>query len=77
MARCASQMTDLVDSVHFPLTDELKTEAGQQVQEITLVCEALKSGLDPLERQVREVFRKIMNSRTEGLEFLGNMNNPE
>lgn len=77
MERCASHMTDLVDSVHFPLTDELKTEAGQQVQEVTLVCEALKNGLDPLERQVREVFRKIMNGRTEGLEFLGSVNKPE
>ena len=32
MERCASHMTDLVDSVHFPLTDEHKTEAGQQEQ---------------------------------------------
>lgn len=77
MERCASHMTDLVDSAHFPPTDELKNEVRQQVQDVALVCEALKNGLDPLEHQVREVFRKIMNGRTEGLEFLGSVNQLE
>ncbi|KAK7302471.1 hypothetical protein RJT34_13361 [Clitoria ternatea] len=65
---CAQRMTDLVDSVQFPLTDEQKMEVEQNVKELTLVCEALRNGLDPLERQVREVFRKIMTFRAEGLD---------
>ncbi|MQL41524.1 DUF793 domain-containing protein, partial [Escherichia coli] len=49
----------------------------QRVQEIAQVCDALKDGLDPLERQVREVFHRIVRSRTEGLETLGRPNHTE
>ncbi|KAK4845560.1 hypothetical protein QYF36_021057 [Acer negundo] len=69
--RCTRQLTDLVDFVHIPLPEEQKVEIDQGMEELSLVCEAFKNGLDPLERQVKEVFRKIMNMRTEGLEFLG------
>ncbi|KAL5787557.1 hypothetical protein ACOSP7_004506 [Xanthoceras sorbifolium] len=69
--RCTRQLMDLVDFVHFPLAEEQKVEVEQGMEELALVCEAFKNGLDPLERQVKEVFRKIMNIRTEGLEFLG------
>ncbi|KAJ4716967.1 UPF0496 protein 4 [Melia azedarach] len=72
--RCARQFTDLLELAQFPLPEEQKMEVEQGMQELTQVCEALKNGLDPLERQMREVFRKIMNVRTEGLEFLGRGN---
>lgn len=65
------RITDIVDSAHFPITEEQKEEAKLAVKEITLVCEACKDGMDPLERQIREVFRKIMSSRIEGLAILG------
>ncbi|XP_062077249.1 protein BYPASS1-LIKE-like [Humulus lupulus] len=68
--RCARHMTDLVDSVQFPLTEEHKEEVEQRVQEIAMVCESFRNGLDPLERQLREVFRSIMNCRTEGHDIL-------
>ncbi|WJX52623.1 hypothetical protein P8452_38716 [Trifolium repens] len=67
-------LTDLVDSAQFPLTDEHKMEVEQDLKELKLVAEAFRDGLDPLERQVRDVFRKIMVSRTEGLDFLGTSN---
>jgi hypothetical protein len=67
-------LTDLVDSAQFPLTDEHKMEVEQDLKELKLVSEAFRDGLDPLERQVRDVFRKIMVSRTEGLDFLGTSN---
>lgn len=67
----ARVMNELADSVHFPLTEEKEGEVRQRVQEIAQVCDALKDGLDPLERQVREVFHRIVRSRTEGLETLG------
>ncbi|KAH1237625.1 hypothetical protein GmHk_08G022522 [Glycine max] len=68
---CVRNMTDLVDSIQFPLTDEQKMEADQRLKELSLVCGALRHGLDPLELQVREVFRKIMTCRAEGLDYLG------
>jgi hypothetical protein len=67
-------LTDLVDSAQFPLTNEHKMEVEQDLKELKLVSEAFRDGLDPLERQVRDVFRKIMVSRTEGLDFLGTSN---
>lgn len=69
--KCARQLTDLLDVAQFPLPEEQKIELDYGIQELTLVCELLKNELDPLERQMREVFRSIMNMRTEGLEFLG------
>ncbi|OIW13191.1 hypothetical protein TanjilG_17547 [Lupinus angustifolius] len=68
---CTRRLTDLVDSVQFPLTDEQKMEVEHDWKELMHVCEAFRGGLDPLERQVREVFRKIMACRTEGLDYLG------
>ncbi|XP_004504752.1 protein BYPASS1-LIKE-like [Cicer arietinum] len=64
-------LTDLVDSAQFPLSEEHKMEVEQDLKELKLVSEAFRDGLDPLERQVREVFRKIMTCRTEGLDSLG------
>ncbi|EXB97300.1 hypothetical protein L484_024161 [Morus notabilis] len=75
--RGTRHMTDLVDSVQFPLSEEQKMEVEQRVQEIALVCESFRSGLDPLERQVREVFRRIMACRTEGLDILNRGNDLE
>lgn len=68
--KSARHMTDLADSVQFPLSEDQKMEVEHRVQEIALVCETFRNGLDPLERQVREVFRRIMNCRTEGLDIL-------
>ncbi|XP_058769888.1 protein BYPASS1-LIKE-like [Vicia villosa] len=69
------QMSELADSAQFPLTEEKETEVRQRVQEVSKVCDALKDGLDPLERQVREVFHRIVRSRTEGLDSLGSRPN--
>jgi len=70
-------MTDLIDSAQFPLADDQKTQIDCDVNELMRVCEAFRNGLDPLERQVREVFRKIMACRTEGLDYLGTSSHNE
>ncbi|KAK6938274.1 Protein ROH1-like [Dillenia turbinata] len=75
--KCARHMNELADSVQFPLTEDKEGEVRQRVEELALVCEALKGGLDPLERQVREVFHRIVRSRTEGLDSLGRANHHE
>ncbi|XP_073124994.1 protein ROH1D-like [Henckelia pumila] len=73
---CTRHMNELTDSVQFPLTEEKEGEVKQRVQELGLVYEAVKDGLDPLERQVREVFHRIVRSRTEGLDSIGRANTP-
>lgn len=70
MEKCIRQMTDLVDSIQFPLSEEQREEVEKGVKELGIVFDACKNGVDPLEREVREVFRKIMSCRTEGLELL-------
>ncbi|ESQ34923.1 hypothetical protein EUTSA_v10010024mg [Eutrema salsugineum] len=63
-------MNELVDSIQFPLTDQKEIEVKQRVEELVEVHEALKNGLDPFERKVREVFHRIVRSRTESLDCL-------
>lgn len=69
--KCVHQLTDLVDAAQFPLSDEVKEEVKENANELSLVSEGCKTGLDPLERKLRETFRKVMGCRSEGLEFLG------
>ncbi|KAJ6817265.1 uncharacterized protein M6B38_411975 [Iris pallida] len=45
-------------------------EVKERVRELDEVREGLKEGLEGLERQVREVFHRIVRSRTEGLDCL-------
>lgn len=75
--KCSRAMNELADSVHFPLTEEKEHEVRQIVQDISQVYDALKGELDPLERQVREVFHRIVRSRTEGLDSLGRPSHTE
>ncbi|KAL9682188.1 hypothetical protein QQ045_013981 [Rhodiola kirilowii] len=71
--KCRRLITELVDSVQFPLTEEKEAEVRNEVAELAQVNEALKSGLEPLESQVREVFHRIVRSRTEGLASVGRL----
>ncbi|OAY81265.1 hypothetical protein ACMD2_22481 [Ananas comosus] len=75
--RCSRQLVEITDAVHFPMDAEREAEVREAVGEIAHVCEALKEELDPLERQVREVFHRIVRSRTKGLDCLSRPHNPE
>jgi len=68
--KCAWVMNDLANSLKFPLSEEKEEEVRVKVEDVVNVCEGLKNGLDPLERQVREVFHRIVRSRMEGLDSL-------
>ncbi|KAL0391834.1 UNVERIFIED_CONTAM: protein ROH1 [Sesamum radiatum] len=74
LEKCARPLNELTDSVHFPLKKDKEVELKQKVEEMGSVFEAIKDGLDPLERQVREVFHHIVRSRTECLESLSRPN---
>ena len=75
--KCTRLMNDLADAAQFPLAEEKEAELRQRVQELTGVCNTLRTGLDSMERQVREVFHRIVRSRTEGLDSLGRANHSE
>ncbi|KAK1371299.1 putative Potassium transporter [Heracleum sosnowskyi] len=69
--KCARHMNALIDSVNLPLNDEKEDEVRQRVKEVKIVYEAIKESLNPMERQVREVFHRIVRSRTECLDSMG------
>lgn len=69
--KCARVMNALADSLEFPLSEEKEEEVRVKVEDVVNVCEGLKDGLDPLERQVREVFHRIVCGRMEGLDSFG------
>ncbi|ERN12982.1 hypothetical protein AMTRI_Chr11g94430 [Amborella trichopoda] len=75
--KCTRHMTELVDSVHFPLSEERDQEVRCEVKELDVVCTAIRYGLDPLERQVREAFHRIVRSRSEVMDCLGRPSVPE
>ncbi|XP_072979532.1 protein BYPASS1-LIKE-like [Typha angustifolia] len=64
------QLSELTDTIQFPVSEDKEVEVKQEVEELAKLCEAMKEGLEPLERQVREVFHRIVRSRTEGLDSL-------
>ncbi|GAB2224830.1 hypothetical protein Droror1_Dr00005607 [Drosera rotundifolia] len=74
LEKLTRKMTDLVDSAEFPLEDSQKAELVQEIEQLAAICGVLKSGLEPLEVQVREVFKRIMNHRIEFLEFIPDSN---
>ncbi|XP_010912433.1 protein BYPASS1-LIKE [Elaeis guineensis] len=73
--KCTHHLTELMDAIKFPVTEEKEAGIRHWLEELAQVCESMKGGLDPLERQVREVFHRIVRSRTEGLDCLSH--NPE
>ncbi|XP_078434007.1 protein BYPASS1-LIKE-like [Wolffia australiana] len=70
MERCSRLLGELVDPAQPPIGGEKEAELRQRLLELTAVCDSLKVGLDPLERQVRDVFHRIVRSRTDGLDCL-------
>ncbi|PKA64786.1 hypothetical protein AXF42_Ash016817 [Apostasia shenzhenica] len=66
--KLARELTELVDVPQFPLSEEKMTELKLAMRELAQVSNVLKEELDPLERQIREVFHRIVRSRREGLD---------
>ncbi|XP_042023404.1 protein ROH1-like [Salvia splendens] len=62
--KCVHQLTDSVDAAQFPLSDRLKDEVNENVNELSLACGAFKTGLEPLQCKLRETFRKVMACRS-------------
>ncbi|GJU00322.1 BYPASS-related protein [Tanacetum coccineum] len=63
-------MNELTNSTRFPLEEEQEGEMKKRIEKLRIVYKSLKIGLDPLERQVREVFLGIVRCRMEELDVL-------
>ncbi|EEE61953.1 hypothetical protein OsJ_16714 [Oryza sativa Japonica Group] len=73
--RCSRQLMEVTDAAEFPLADDKDSEVQEATQELVQVCGSLKDGLDPLERQVREMFHRVVRTRTEILDYLSRPHN--
>jgi hypothetical protein len=67
---CSRRLMDATDTAEFPLPDDKDAQVQKAVRELVQVCQSLKDGLDPLERQVRDTFHRIVRTRTEILDCL-------
>ncbi|XP_074572497.1 protein ROH1D-like [Curcuma longa] len=65
--RCTQQMAELVQVSNFPMAKGEEEQLRERADELAQICDAMKDGLEPLERQLREIFRRIVRSRTESL----------
>jgi hypothetical protein len=68
LEKSVQRLAEAIDAAPAPLTGERETEVREAAAELAAVCAAMKDGLDPLEKQVREVFHRIVRSRMEGLD---------
>ncbi|XP_066341497.1 protein BYPASS1-LIKE-like [Miscanthus floridulus] len=68
LEKCAQRLAEAIDAAPAPLTGEREAEVREAAAELAAACAAMKDGLDPLERQVREVFHRIVRSRMEGFD---------
>ncbi|XP_047087937.1 protein ROH1-like [Lolium rigidum] len=66
--KCAQRLAEAIDAAATPLSAESEAEVREAAAELAAVCAAMKDGLEPLERQVRDVFHRIVRSRMEGFD---------
>ncbi|XP_022136452.1 uncharacterized protein LOC111008158 [Momordica charantia] len=70
MEKLSQSLIEFTDSFAFPLEAERLEEVAAQVAELAETCKKLEEGLVPLQQQIREVFHRVVRSRTEILELL-------
>ena len=70
MEKLGQSLIEFADGFQFPAEDEKAEEAAAQVAELAEICRRMEEGLLPLQQQIREVFHRIVRSRTEVLDLL-------
>ncbi|CAD6261618.1 unnamed protein product [Miscanthus lutarioriparius] len=63
-------LMEITDAAEFPLHEDKDTQVREAAQDLVQLCETIKEGLDPLEREVRQMFHRIVRTRTEILDCL-------
>lgn len=68
LEKSTQKLADAIDAAPIPLFGDRETDLREAAAELAAVCAAMRDGLEPLEKQVREVFHRIIRSRVEGLD---------
>ncbi|KAK9147411.1 hypothetical protein Scep_006168 [Stephania cephalantha] len=72
LEKCSHGCIELMDSLVFPVEEEKAEEMRAKLGELGETCQKMEEGLDPLRRQVREVFHRMVRSRAEILLIFDN-----
>ncbi|RDX57717.1 hypothetical protein CR513_63020, partial [Mucuna pruriens] len=70
MEKLGQSLIEFADSFQFPAETERLDEVKKQVEELGEICKKMDEGLEPLQQQIREVFHRVVRSRTEFLVVL-------
>ncbi|XP_048446109.1 protein ROH1 [Pyrus x bretschneideri] len=70
MEKLGQSLIEFSDSFQFPAEAEKLEEVAAQVAELVESCRRMEEGLVPLQMQIRELFHRVVRSRTEVLEVL-------
>ncbi|KDP25387.1 hypothetical protein JCGZ_20543 [Jatropha curcas] len=70
MEKLGLSLIEFTDGFQFPGKTEKMEEVATQVAELAEICRRMEEGLVPLQMQIREIFHRIVRSRTEVLDFL-------
>ncbi|KAJ7952264.1 Protein BYPASS-related [Quillaja saponaria] len=70
LEKLGQSLIEFADSFHFPMEAEQLEEVKAQVDELADICKKMEEGLVPLQQQIREVFHRVVRSRTEVLDVL-------
>ncbi|XP_027344164.1 uncharacterized protein LOC113856520 [Abrus precatorius] len=70
MEKLGQSLVDFAESFQYPAETERLDEVKAQVEELGEICKKMEEGLEPLQQQIREVFHRVVRSRTEFLVVL-------
>lgn len=68
--KLGQSLLEFSDVFQYPMPAERLDEVATQVAELAETCRRMEDGLVPLQQQIREVFHRIVRSRTEVLDVL-------
>ncbi|XP_062203879.1 protein BYPASS1-LIKE-like [Phragmites australis] len=68
LEKSTQKLAEAIDAAPIPLFGDREADVREAAAELAAVCTAMRDGLEPLERQVREVFHRIVRSRVDGLD---------
>ncbi|KAL8141625.1 hypothetical protein V2J09_014657 [Rumex salicifolius] len=68
--KASQSLLDSLSHFQFPMEEQKEVQVADQVAELAEACKRMEEGLNPFQKQIREVFHRIVRSRVEVLDML-------
>lgn len=65
MEKIGLSLVDFAERFRYPADEEEEVEIAEKVDEMEEICRGMEVGLEDLQRQVRQVFHRLVRSRIE------------